>query len=117
MTKKAEFNAEEWSTILEGPATAGMIVVAAEKGGTIRESMGIAKAYAEAAKDIGGTAKTFSTAAGFPERVMEVALARRSFRILPISSPVIGEQQKIADTFKDLGLIPAAINVSDAMRK
>jgi hypothetical protein len=50
VTEKADFNAEEWSTILEGPATAGMIAVAAEKGGTIRESVQIAKVYAEAAK-------------------------------------------------------------------
>jgi sulfonate transport system substrate-binding protein len=73
--------------------------------------------YAEAAKDIRGTAKTFSAAAGFPEPVMEVALSRRTFGILPISGPVIAEQQRIADTFKDLGLIPTAINVSDAVRR
>jgi sulfonate transport system substrate-binding protein len=71
--------------------------------------------YAEAAKDIPGTVKTFSAAAGFSEPVMEVALSRRSFGILPISSPVIAEQQRIADTFKELGLIPAAIKVSDAV--
>ena len=46
MTQKAEFNAEEWSTILEGAPTAAMIVIAAGKGGTIRESMSIGKAYA-----------------------------------------------------------------------
>ena len=73
--------------------------------------------YAEAAKDIPGTAKTFSAAAGFPEPVMEVALSRRTFGILPMSNPVIAEQQKIADTFKELGLILAAINVSDAVRR
>jgi sulfonate transport system substrate-binding protein len=73
--------------------------------------------YAEAAKDIRGTAKTFSAAAGFPEPVMKVALSHRSFGILRISSRVIAEQQKIADTFKDLGLIPEAINVSDAVRR
>ena len=73
--------------------------------------------YAEAAKDMPSTAKTFSAAAGFPESVMEVALSRRSFGIMPISNPVIAEQQRIADTFKDLGLIPAVINVSDAVRK
>ena len=73
--------------------------------------------YAEAAKDIRGTAKTFSAAAGFPESVMEVALSRRNFDILPISSSVIAEQQRIADTFKDLGLISTAIKVSDAANK
>ncbi len=46
MTQKAEFNAEEWSLILEGAPTAAMMVIAAGKGGTIRESMSIGKAYA-----------------------------------------------------------------------
>jgi sulfonate transport system substrate-binding protein len=73
--------------------------------------------YAQVVKDIPGTAKTFSAAAGFPASVLEVAFSRRGFGVLPISSQVIAEQQKIADTFKDLGLIPAAINVSDAVRK
>ena len=49
--------------------------------------------------------------------VVEVALSRRGFGVLPMSNQVIAEQQKIADTFKDLGLIPTAINVSDAVRK
>jgi hypothetical protein len=48
MTKKAEFNAEEWSRLLEGPALAGLIVIAAERGGSIRESLSMAKAYNEA---------------------------------------------------------------------
>jgi sulfonate transport system substrate-binding protein len=34
--------------------------------------------YAEAAKDIPGTAKTFSAATGFPASVLEVALSRRA---------------------------------------
>jgi sulfonate transport system substrate-binding protein len=58
-----------------------------------------------------------STASGFPVSVLETALARRSFGVLPMSDVVIAEQQKIADTFKRLGLIPTAINVSDAVRK
>jgi len=73
--------------------------------------------FAQAAKDIPGTAKTFSAAAGFPESVMEVALSHRGFDVHPMSNEVIAEQQRIADTFKELGLIPATINVSDAVRK
>jgi len=42
MTTKAEFNAEEWEQIAGGPALAGMIVISAQRGGTIRET--IAKA-------------------------------------------------------------------------
>ena len=53
MTTKADFNAEEWSTLVEGPLLAGMSVVAAERGGTIRESLAIGKAYAAARQDHG----------------------------------------------------------------
>ena len=73
--------------------------------------------WAEAARDIPATSKTFSAAAGFPEPVMELALSRRTFGILPMSNSVIAEQQRIADALKELGLIPAAINVSDAVLK
>ena len=38
MTQKADFNAEEWSLILEAGPTAAMIVIRSNKGGTIRES-------------------------------------------------------------------------------
>jgi hypothetical protein len=48
MTTKAEFNAEEWETVVEGPPVAGMIVVASEHGGTLRESLEIGRAYQEA---------------------------------------------------------------------
>lgn len=55
MTSKAEFNAEEWSQVLEGPPIAGMIVITAERGGTLRESLSMGKAYSEARKEHGGT--------------------------------------------------------------
>jgi hypothetical protein len=45
---KADFNAEEWSKVLEAPVLAGLRVVAADRGGTIRESLAIGKVYAEA---------------------------------------------------------------------
>lgn len=48
MATKADFNAEEWSTIVEGPVLAGVRVVGAERGGTIRESLAIGKVYNEA---------------------------------------------------------------------
>jgi hypothetical protein len=51
MTTKAEFNAEEWDTIVDGPAIAGMIVVMAQRGGTVRETLEISKVYAEARKE------------------------------------------------------------------
>jgi hypothetical protein len=48
MTSKAAFSPEEWKAVLEGPPSAGMIVVTAARGGTIRESIAMSKAYVEA---------------------------------------------------------------------
>ena len=54
MTTKAEFNAEEWDTITEGPAIAGLIVASASRGGTIRETLAMGKTYAEARREQSG---------------------------------------------------------------
>jgi len=48
MTTKAAFTPEEWTVVLEGPPTAGMIVITAAHGGTIRETVAMSKAYVEA---------------------------------------------------------------------
>ena len=53
MTGKADFTPEEWKTVLEGPTSAGMVVIAAERGGSVRESFSMAKAYTEARKEHG----------------------------------------------------------------
>ncbi len=45
--KKADFNAEEWSIVLQGPPMAGVVVMAAERGGTLRESLSMANVYVE----------------------------------------------------------------------
>jgi hypothetical protein len=54
MTTKSEFNAEEWERVSQAPALAGLMVIAADRGGTIRESIAVGKAYAEARRDAGG---------------------------------------------------------------
>jgi hypothetical protein len=48
MTAKAAFSPEEWKVVLEGPPSAGMIVVTAAHGGMFRETVAMSKAYAEA---------------------------------------------------------------------
>jgi hypothetical protein len=55
MTGRAEFTAEEWETISEGPPSAGMIVVTASRGGTFRETFSMAKAYTEARQEHGAS--------------------------------------------------------------
>ena len=53
MTSSAAFSPEEWTAVLEGPTSAGMIVVTAARGGTIRESIAMSKAYVEARAQLG----------------------------------------------------------------
>jgi hypothetical protein len=53
MTDKAAFTEEEWELVREGPPTAGMVALTAEKGGTFRETWALAKFYAEARKEHG----------------------------------------------------------------
>jgi hypothetical protein len=48
MTTKADFTPEEWKTVLEGPPSAGMIVITAAHGGMFRETFAMSKAYVEA---------------------------------------------------------------------
>ncbi len=53
MTTKAAFSPEEWKVVLEGPPTAGMIVVTAARGGMFRETVAMSKAYTEARAEHG----------------------------------------------------------------
>jgi hypothetical protein len=48
MTGKADFTPEEWELVREGPPTAALVAMTAEKGGSFRESWALAKAYTEA---------------------------------------------------------------------
>ena len=55
MTSKADFNAEEWSTVVEAPLLAGLRVIAADRGGTIRESLAMGRVYTEAREGKGNS--------------------------------------------------------------
>jgi hypothetical protein len=48
VTTKADFNAEDWSTVVDGPLYAGLRVIAADRGGTLRESVAMGRVYQEA---------------------------------------------------------------------
>jgi hypothetical protein len=48
MTRKADFNAEEWSKVVDGPLYAGMYVISVERGGTLRETVAMSRVYQEA---------------------------------------------------------------------
>jgi hypothetical protein len=68
MTGKADFTEEEWKLILEGPPSAGLIVVSAQRGGTFREAFAIGKAYTEARKQHGDSELLDEIVAAKPER-------------------------------------------------
>ena len=53
MTAKADFSEQEWDVVREGPTSAGMLVITAQRGGTFRETLSMAKAYAEARQEHG----------------------------------------------------------------
>jgi sulfonate transport system substrate-binding protein len=64
--------------------------------------------------DIAAVAAQLSPSIGIPAPVVEVALKRQSYGIKPIDAAAIAEQQKIADAFLGLGLLPRPIIVADA---
>ncbi|WPH22873.1 sulfonate ABC transporter substrate-binding protein [Variovorax paradoxus] len=70
--------------------------------------------------DVWGTAHKDDLAAefaalwGLPKPVAELTVARAAYGTSPISKAVLAEQQKIADTFFDLKLIPRRIIVLEA---
>jgi len=68
MTSKTDFTTEEWHLILEAPPSAGMIVVTAQRGGSFRETIAMAKAYAEAHQEHGKSELLDDIVAAKPER-------------------------------------------------
>ena len=72
-----------------------------------KQGQWINKNYAEAAQQL-------SVLQGLDKAIVEKGIRRYSNTANPINSTVLAEQQKIADTFFDLKLIPKAINVKDA---
>ena len=68
MTDKSTFTDEEWQQILEGPTSAGMIVLTAQSGGSFRESWAMAKAYVEARQHHGSSELLDQIVAEKPKR-------------------------------------------------
>jgi sulfonate transport system substrate-binding protein len=60
------------------------------------------------------TAAVIAPAIGVPPTVLETAFARQSYGLHPLSPEIFAGQQRIADSFYKLGLIPAKIDVSAA---
>ncbi len=68
MTSKSDFTTEEWKLVLEAPPSAGMIVVTAQRGGSFRETVAMAKSYVEARQQHGKSELLDDIVAAKPER-------------------------------------------------
>jgi len=62
-------------------------------------------------------AEKLSPGIGIPAPILEVALKRQTYGVSPLEAEVVADQQRIADTFFGLGLIPKQIPVSSIVRK
>lgn len=67
-----------------------------------------------AEKNIRQVASILSGLIGLNQSITELAASRYSYGVKPISEQVLNEQQKIADVFASLKLIPKKITVKDA---
>ena len=75
----------------------------------------LGKLDAWATQNPGEVAKFLAPQIGLDVQITELAAKRFAYGIKPISPVVVAEQQKIADAFFELKLIPKAIKVSDAL--
>ena len=66
------------------------------------------------AADTSAAAVKLGPATGIPIPVLQKALARVAYGVGPMTPAIYADQQKIADTFFGLGLIPKKIVVTDA---
>ncbi|NVM87701.1 sulfonate transport system substrate-binding protein [Variovorax sp. SG517] len=66
-------------------------------------------------KNLRQAAELIAPLQGLPVDVVELALRRYEFNVKPITPAVAADQQKIADTFYALKLIPKPIKVGDAV--
>jgi sulfonate transport system substrate-binding protein len=66
--------------------------------------------------NIDQAANELSPAVGIPAPILKLALSRQSWAVQPIGADVAADQQKIADAFYALGLIPKPIRIGDVVR-
>jgi sulfonate transport system substrate-binding protein len=77
----------------------------------------LAEVDAWAKDNTDAVADELSSSVGIPPEILKVALQRQAYGVTPLTDQVVAEQQKIADAFRALGLIPNSIKISDAVRR
>jgi sulfonate transport system substrate-binding protein len=74
----------------------------------------LAKVDEWAKTDTKAAAAALQPQIGLDQATLELALSRGGYGVAPVNDAVLAEQQRIADAFYDLKLIPKHINVRDA---
>ena len=77
----------------------------------------IAEVDAWAKDNTDAVAKELAPSVGIPAPILSVALKRQTYGIRALDEAVIHEQQRIADTFHDLKLVPKTVDIAGAVRK
>jgi sulfonate transport system substrate-binding protein len=88
----------------------------ADRGDAIKailEDLNIVDRWASA--NTADAAKALAPGVGIPAAILKTSLDRQSYGIQPITPDIVEAQQKIADTFHKLGLLPKPITVRDAV--
>jgi ABC-type nitrate/sulfonate/bicarbonate transport system substrate-binding protein len=62
-------------------------------------------------------AKELSGGIGIPAQIFEITLRRQTYGVRPLDTETVAEQQRLAETFYGLGLLPKPIVVSTVVRK
>ncbi|GAA0271683.1 Putative aliphatic sulfonates-binding protein [Methylorubrum aminovorans] len=77
----------------------------------------VAEVDAWAKDNTDAVAKELSPSVGIPAPILAVALRRQTYGIRPLDEAVTREQQRIADTFHGLKLVPKTVDIAGAVRK
>ena len=79
----------------------------------VLQAIGEIDAWAEGHAD--SVAAELAPSVGIPAPVLSVALGRLSYGVAPLDAAAVADQQKVADAFFKLGLLPKPIRVADAV--
>ncbi|WP_342110680.1 sulfonate ABC transporter substrate-binding protein [Methylobacterium sp. SI9] len=80
---------------------------------TVLKAIGEVDAWAAGHAE--SAAAELAPSVGIPAPILSVALGRLSYGVAPLDATVIADQQKVADAFHGLGLLPKPIRVADAV--
>jgi sulfonate transport system substrate-binding protein len=78
---------------------------------------GVAEIDRWAAANTAAAAAELGPVVGLPLPILTVALKRQTYGVAPLTPQVVADQQKVADAFLGLGLLPKPVRVADAVRR